>query len=66
MQVGVIGLGRMGANMVRRLLRDGHDCIVFDVDPKAVKALAKDGATAAGSLEDFVGRLTEEVDKRGA
>jgi 6-phosphogluconate dehydrogenase len=54
MQLGMIGLGRMGANMVRRLLRGGHQCVVFDVFPKAVEELAKDKATGAGSLEDFV------------
>lgn len=57
MQIGMIGLGRMGANMVRRLRRDGHDCVVFDVSPEAVESLAEEGATGAGSLEDFVERL---------
>ena len=46
MQLGMIGLGRMGANMARRLLRGGHDCVVYDVDPEAVARLAKEGATA--------------------
>lgn len=45
MQIGVVGLGRMGANIVRRLMRDGHTCVVFDVVPEAVKDLKKDGAT---------------------
>jgi len=45
MQFGMIGLGRMGANMVRRLLRDGHECVVFDVNPEAIKALEQEGAT---------------------
>jgi len=57
MQLGMIGLGRMGANMVRRLLRDDHDCVAFDVDGDAVKQLAGEGATGAASLEDLVRRL---------
>ena len=57
MQLGMIGLGRMGANMVRRLMRDGHDCVVYDVDSSAVSELAGEGATAAESLEDLVGKL---------
>lgn len=57
MQIGMIGLGRMGANMVRRMLRGGHECVVFDVNPASVEALAKEGAIAATSLEDFVGKL---------
>jgi 6-phosphogluconate dehydrogenase len=59
MQLGMIGLGRMGANMVRRLIRGGHECVVFDVFPKAVEELAKDKATGAASLEDFVKKLTK-------
>jgi 6-phosphogluconate dehydrogenase len=57
-QLGMIGLGRMGANLVRRLIRDGHECVVFDTNPDAVKALEADGATGATSIEDFVGKLT--------
>jgi len=57
MQLGMIGLGRMGANMVRRLIQGGHDCVVFDVFPKAVEALAKEKATGAASLQDFVQKL---------
>ena len=57
MQLGMIGLGRMGANMVRRLVRGGHDCVVFDMSPKAVKELAKENATAAASLDDLVKKL---------
>ncbi|MFZ1932621.1 MAG: decarboxylating 6-phosphogluconate dehydrogenase [Thermoguttaceae bacterium] len=57
MQLGMIGLGRMGANMVRRILRAGHACVVYDVHPEAVKSLAREGAIGATSLEDFVGRL---------
>jgi 6-phosphogluconate dehydrogenase len=58
MQLGMIGLGRMGANLVRRLLRDGHDCVVYDVSPDAVSTLAGEGATASSSLKDFVDKLT--------
>jgi 6-phosphogluconate dehydrogenase len=57
MTLGMIGLGRMGSNMVRRLTRAGHDCVVFDRSADAVAALAKEGATGAASLEDFVARL---------
>jgi 6-phosphogluconate dehydrogenase len=57
MQVGMIGLGRMGANMVRRLMRAGHDCVVYDVSVDAVGQLGGEGATASSSLEDFAGRL---------
>jgi 6-phosphogluconate dehydrogenase len=57
MQLGMIGLGRMGANMVRRLLKGGHDCVVFDLSPKAVTELAKEGATGAASLQDLVAKL---------
>src|ERR1700744_6549713 len=57
MQLGMIGLGRMGANMVRRLIRGGHRCTVFDMFPKAVEDLAKEGATGGSSLADFVKKL---------
>ena len=57
MQLGMIGLGRMGANMVRRLLKGGHDCVVFDVSPTAIEELVKEKATGATSLEDFVKKL---------
>ncbi len=57
MQLGMIGLGRMGANLVRRLMRDGHRCVVYDVNPDAVKSLESEGATGAGSLSDFVAKL---------
>ena len=56
-QLGMIGLGRMGANMVRRLLKDGHCCVVFDHLPEAVKNLAKDKAVGAASLADLVKQL---------
>ena len=57
MQLGMIGLGRMGANLVRRLMRDGHSCVVYDVNADAVAGLVAEGATGAGSLADFVARL---------
>ena len=57
MQLGMVGLGRMGANLVRRLMRDGHRCVVYDVNPDAVTALEAEGATGASSLEDFVAKL---------
>jgi 6-phosphogluconate dehydrogenase len=58
MQLGMIGLGRMGANMVRRLLRGGHSCVVFDLSADNVKRLASEGATGAASLDEFVRKLT--------
>ncbi|HEX2529132.1 MAG TPA: decarboxylating 6-phosphogluconate dehydrogenase [Geminicoccus sp.] len=57
MQLGMIGLGRMGGNIVRRLMRHGHQAVVYDAVPQAVTALAGEGATASSSLEDFVGKL---------
>ena len=57
MQIGMIGLGRMGGNMVRRLMKDGHDCVVFDRQADAVAALAGDGATGTTSTQDFMARL---------
>jgi len=57
MQIGMIGLGRMGANMARRLLRGGHECVVFDRSPKAVQELAAEGATAALDLKSLVSKL---------
>src|SRR5258708_20278199 len=59
MQMGMVGLGRMGANMVRRLLHGGHECVVFDVSPDAVKTLVKEGAIGASSLDDFRAKLTK-------
>src|ERR1700727_2478408 len=58
MQLGMVGLGRMGGNLVRRLMRDGHSCVVFDVNPAAVQDLEKDGATGASSMADFVAKLS--------
>ncbi len=57
MQLGMIGLGRMGANLVRRLMRDGHRCVAYDRNPDVVKSLAAEGATGADSLADFVAKL---------
>ena len=57
MQLGMIGLGRMGANMVRRLLKGGHQCVVFDMSPKAVQELTQEKAVGASSLADFVKKL---------
>jgi 6-phosphogluconate dehydrogenase len=54
----MVGLGRMGANMVRRLIRAGHECVVYDLSAESVAALAGEGATGASSLEEFVGKLT--------
>src|SRR5215470_9701033 len=59
MQLGMIGLGRMGANMVRRLMRAGHQCVVYDVSKDAVQGLSKEGATGAASLDEFVGKLSK-------
>ena len=57
MQLGMIGLGRMGANMVRRLVRGGHQCVVFDRSPKAVEELVKEKAIGSSSLKDLVSKL---------
>lgn len=59
MQIGMIGLGRMGANMVRRLLRDGHDCVVYDRNVEAVQTLAGEHATGSESLDDFIAKLNQ-------
>ena len=58
MQLGMVGLGRMGANMTRRLMRDGHKLVVSDLSPDAVKQLAGEGAVGSGSLSDLVAKLT--------
>ena len=57
MQLGMIGLGRMGANMVRRLIKAGHNCVVYDRSADAVKQLAGDGASGSTSLDDFIAKL---------
>jgi 6-phosphogluconate dehydrogenase len=59
MQLGMVGLGRMGANMVRRAMRAGHECVVFDMFPKAVEDLVKEKATGASSLQDLVQKLSK-------
>jgi 6-phosphogluconate dehydrogenase len=59
MQLGMVGLGRMGANMVRRLMGAGHECVVFDVHPKAVSELAGEGAAGSSSMQDFVAKLSK-------
>ena len=56
-QLGMVGLGRMGANIVRRLMRDGHECVVYDVNPDAIAELAGEGAVGADSLEDLASKL---------
>src|SRR4030095_14124086 len=57
MQLGMVGLGRMGANMVRRLIKGAHDCVVYDRHAETIDALAKEGATGASSLDDLVKKL---------
>ena len=57
MQLGMVGLGRMGANLVRRLMKGGHNCVVYDVNESAVKTLEAEGATGANSVEEFVSKL---------
>ena len=59
MQLGMVGLGRMGANIVRRLMRDGHECVVFDVNPDAVAHARRRGRDGAASLDDFVAKLEQ-------
>ncbi|KQZ19318.1 6-phosphogluconate dehydrogenase [Mesorhizobium sp. Root552] len=57
MQIGMMGLGRMGANMVRRLMKSGHDCVAYDINPDSVAALVKEGAVGTTSMEEFVNKL---------
>ena len=59
MQLGMIGLGRMGANMVRRLIKAGHQCVVYDVNPATADALGKEGATPGHTLDEFLSKLTK-------
>ena len=59
MELGMIGLGRMGTNMVRRLMKAGHHCVVYDIHPEPVQALVKKKAVGAASLEDFVRKLSK-------
>jgi 6-phosphogluconate dehydrogenase len=57
MQIGIVGLGRMGGNIARRLMRNGHNCVVYDARAEARQELAKDGASPANDIKDFIGRL---------
>src|SRR5882757_734584 len=57
MQIGIVGLGRMGGNIARRLLRNGHSCVVYDARPESRQELAKDGAAPASDIKDFIGKL---------
>src|SRR5687767_4110105 len=57
MQLGMIGLGRMGSNMVRRLLRAGHNCVVYDISPDNIRALEQEGASGAASYQEFLEKL---------
>src|SRR5918995_7341135 len=57
MQLGMVGLGRMGAGIVRRLMKDGHHCVGYDIHPDAVKAVEADGAVGSASLEEFAAKL---------
>jgi 6-phosphogluconate dehydrogenase len=59
MQLGMVGLGRMGANIVRRLMRGGHECVVYDIHADAVKELEQEGATGASSVDDFIQKLSK-------
>jgi 6-phosphogluconate dehydrogenase len=59
MKLGMIGLGRMGANMVRRVMKDGHECVVFDVDPGAVSQLESEGAVGSGAIAELVSKLEQ-------
>lgn len=57
MRMGMIGLGRMGSNMVRRLLQGGHSCVAYDRDPNSVNLIAREGAVAAASIDELVAKL---------
>ena len=57
MQIGMIGLGRMGSNMVRRMMQGGHECVVYNRSAEAVNALRSEGAVGSDSLEDFVAHM---------
>jgi len=65
MKIGVIGLGRMGGNIVRRLMRAGHSCVVYDANPAPGQALSNEGAVAATSLGDLVKALGESEPRSG-
>lgn len=64
MRLGMIGLGKMGTGMVRRLLRAGHECVVHDRHPEAIDALAEDGATGAATFESLIAQLTAPRDRK--
>ena len=64
MQLGMIGLGRMGSNLVRRLMRDGHRCVTYDRNPDVVKVLAAEGAAGAEGLAGFSGRVSDSREGR--
>src|SRR5215831_14974606 len=57
MQLGMIGLGRMGANMVRRLIKAGHECVVFDMNPASVTQIGNEGAHGSSSIDDLIAKL---------
>ena len=57
MELGMVGLGRMGSNLVRRLMADGHRCVVHDMDPEAVSAVEGDGASGASTIDELVAAL---------
>ena len=59
MQLGMVGLGRMGANLVRRLMRDGHECVVYDVNHDAIKELEGEGAQGGDTLDEFLAKLSK-------
>ena len=59
MQLGMIGLGRMGSTMAQRLMKDGHECVVYDIHAQAIETLVNEGAIGAASLGDFVSRLSK-------
>ena len=57
MRIGMVGLGRMGGNMARRLMKGGHEVVAYAADPDAVRQLASEGATGTGTLDDFAAKL---------
>src|SRR5664279_6031206 len=59
MQLGMVGLGRMGANLVRRLMRDGHECVVYDVNQDAIKELEGEGAQGGDTLDEFLAKMSK-------
>jgi len=61
MQLGMIGLGRMGANMVRRLIKNGHQCVVYDRSAESVNQLKGEGATGSSSIDDFIASCRSPV-----